>query len=181
MKNLLFTLALLISLGIYAQDNLTVVGVKSQTKISTNVENELVLSETSTNVKVPVSVDLNKFTHILIIDYVYEHKWTNSYGPQRQFRSTSRYGNAKLEEALSYSSFTVLNPFEVKKSKAKKDPSYLKTLKNEKYLYLYIREGSGRGDDLNTTIIVRNSDNDKIYSATHINTGLNEILAPLID
>tara|TARA_B110000240_G_C13223521_1_gene335721 strand:+ start:52 stop:597 length:546 start_codon:yes stop_codon:yes gene_type:complete len=180
MKNVLLLL-MFVPLMSFGQDNLTVVGVKSQTKISTNIENELVLSETSTNIKVPISVDLNNFTHILIIDYVYEHKWTNSYGPQRKFRSTSRYGNAKLEEALSYSSFTVLNPFEVKKSKAKKDPSYLKTLKDEKYLYLYVREGSGRGDDLNTTIIVRNSNNDKVYSATHINTGLNEVLAPLID
>jgi len=48
-------------------------------------------------------------------------------------------------------------------------------------LYLYLTQNVGRGDDINTSIVVRDWKNKLIYSATHINTGLNEVLAPLID
>ena len=39
---------------------------------------------------------------------------------------------------------------------------------------LYLRQGKGRGDDINTTFIIRDWKNKIIYNATHINTGLNE-------
>ncbi len=90
-------------------------------------------------------------------------------------------GFTKTEEYLGLSAFTIMNPFKVDKKRFKKDSNFLKTIKNESYLYLYLKQGKGKGDDINTTFIVRDWKNKQIYNATHINTGLNEILAPLID
>ena len=173
MKKLLLIL-LFIPLVSFGQDDVTVVAVKSETKINTNIENELVLSDEKTTIKTPLTADLGNYTHLLIVDYTYP-----------SFRNivfdSSKQGNESLKQTLSLSVFEIMNPFEVDKKRAKKEPNFLKTIKNESYLYLYIRQGKGRGDDVNTTIIVRDWKNKQIYSATHINTGLNEILAPLID
>lgn len=176
MKKFLF---LLLSLLTFGQDNVTVVGVSSKTTNTTLVENELVLSESSTSIKTPLTIELENYTHILIINYTYIHKWTNSLGPQSRIQS-NKYGNRKLSDALSLSPLIVLDPYEVKKSKARKDSSFLKNMKDEKFLYLYIKEGFGRGDDINTTIIIRDYNNKTLYHSNHINVGLNQVLEPLI-
>jgi hypothetical protein len=75
----------------------------------------------------------------------------------------------------------IINPYEFDRRRFKKDRNYLKEIKKETYLYLYLTQNVGRGDDINTSIVVRDWKNKLIYSATHINTGLNEVLAPLID
>ena len=74
-----------------------------------------------------------------------------------------------------------MNPYEVDKKRFKKNLTFLKTIKNESYLYLYLRQGKAEEMTVNTTFIIRDWKNKIIYNATHINTGLNEILAPLID
>jgi len=172
-------LLLILPFFTFGQDNLTVVGVSSKTTNTTLVENELVLSESSTIIKTPLNIELENYTHILIIDYTYIHKWTNSLGPQSRIQST-KYGNRELSDALSLSPFIVLDPYEVKKSKARKDSSFLKNMKDEKFLYLYLKEGYGRGDDINTTFIIRDSKNKTLYHSNHVNVGLNQVLEPLI-
>ena len=87
----------------------------------------------------------------------------------------------ELNEMLSLTVFEIMNPFKVDKKRARKELNFLKTIKNESYLYLQIRQSKGRGDDVNTTFIIRDWKNKIIYNATHINLGLNEVFAPLID
>ena len=168
----------LVSIG---QDDVTVVAVKSETKINTNIENELVLSDEKTTIKTPLTADLSNYTHLLIVD-ASSHRLptSNSKAGIGLALYNSRF-HREIEGFLGLSIFTIMNPFQVDKRRFKKEPTFLKTIKEESYLYLYINEVKGKGDDINTTIIIRDWKNKLIYNATHINTGLNEILAPLID
>ena len=156
----------------------TVTGQSTEVKVETEVKTEvnnvtrvarpLVLSDEKTTIKTPLTADLSIYTHILIVDV------TNKYGKMGKWEAKD------LEKMLSLTIFEIMNPYEVHK-RAKKEPNFLKTVKDESYLYLYLKRSKGRGDDVNTTFIIRDWKNKQIYNATHINTGLNEILAPLID
>tara|TARA_R110002153_G_scaffold172895_1_gene325682 strand:- start:287 stop:808 length:522 start_codon:yes stop_codon:yes gene_type:complete len=172
MKKLVLVL-LLIPILSFGQDPV-VVAVKTQTNSfsSTDVENELVLSNEKTTIKTPLTADLSNYTHLLLVDATLgSDNW--------YFNHISQFN--KLEQLLSLSVFEVMNPYKVNKKRWKKEPYFLKTIKIESYLYMYVNQSQGRGDDVNTTFIIRDWKNKQIYNATHINTGLNEILAPLID
>jgi len=178
MKKLLLLL-LFIPLVSFGQDEVTVIQSKTNISSSTNVENELVLSEKSINIKTPFTADLSKYTHLLIVECQLPYPITyTTFG----YGSTGNYSQFNsLESMLSLSAFEVMNPYKVDKKRFKKDYSFLKTIKNESYLYLYYIERRGRGDDANQTLIIRDWKNKIIYNATHINLGLNEVFAPLID
>ena len=169
MKKLLLLL-LFIPLVSFGQDEVTVIQSKTNISSSTNVENELVLSEKSVNVKVPFSADLSKYTHILLVDNL-PYSWN----------SANRDSYGFLKRLLSLSVFEVMNPYEVDKKRFKKEPNFLKTIKNESYLYLSVIGERGRGDDANLTVIIRDWKNKFIYNATYINYGFSEAFAPLID
>lgn len=175
MKKLILLL-LFIPLVSIGQEEVTVIQSKTNISSSTNVENELVLSDEKTTIKTPLTADLSNYTHVLIVNstLVAWGTWGNRFSMDREVTK-------KLENLLSLTVFEIMNPYEVNKKRAKKEPNFLRTIKNESYLYLYVKQGKGRGDDVNTTFIIRDWKNKQIYNATHINTGLNEILAPLID
>ena len=154
----------------------TVLKSTTNTNISseTNIENELVLSDENTTIKTPLTTDLSNYTHLLIIDATLYSDWAEDYvGWRNEF--------IRLENLLSLTVFEVMNPYRVDRKRFRKESNFLRTMKNDSYLYLYLRQAAGRGDDVNTSIIIRDSKNKIIYNATHINTGLNEVLAPLID
>ena len=139
------------------------IGQNQGTYISSRTveENELVLSEKSSVIKTPLTADLSNYTHLLMVN-------------------VQNY--PLVESLLSLSAFEIMNPYKVDKKRARKEGyTFLKTMKNESYLYLYVVEVEGKGDDKNTSFIIRDWKNKIIYNATHINTGLNEVLAPLID
>ena len=183
MKKLILLLLFIpiLSLG---QDQTTVVGVKSTTKIVN--ERELVLSEASTNVRVPLTADLNNYTHILLVNIVlkntqkiyYNVSFTNEYVATKK---KNDYAYKPVQNLLELGFFEIVNPYVFDSKRFKKEPLYLKTIKKESYLYLYLIQRQGKGDDINTTIMIRDWKNKLIYSATHINVGLNDILAPLTD
>ena len=66
MKKLLLLL-LFIPLVSFGQDEVTVIQSKTNISSSTNVENELVLSEKSINIKTPFTADLSKYTHFTLM------------------------------------------------------------------------------------------------------------------
>tara|TARA_R110002153_G_scaffold272705_1_gene441818 strand:+ start:490 stop:1041 length:552 start_codon:yes stop_codon:yes gene_type:complete len=182
MKKLIILL-LFIPLVSIGQDDVTVVAVKSETKINTNIENELVLSDEKTTIKTPLTAVLSNYTHLLLVDVNLSTGFSSykfsKYGYDTAFKN--RYGFVKVNDMLAYSIFEVVNPIVFNKKRFRKEPLYLKSIKKESYLYMYVNQSQGRGDDVNTTFIIRDWKNKQIYNATHINTGLNEILAPLID
>jgi hypothetical protein len=140
--------------------------VKVQT---TNITRRpLVLSPEKTDIKTPIEVDLNNYTHLALVDI-------NSLNR----RSKSIY-NLYADRLLS-SPLTIVNPIVVDKRRWKKSPLFLKNEKNPDWLYLYYtRQGGSGNDDVNTTVIVRDYKNNIIYSASHTNTGIPQILYPLI-
>ena len=167
MKKLLLLL-LFIPLVSFGQDEVTVIQSKTNISSSTNVENELVLSEKSINIKTPFTADLSKYTTILLIDV-------------NRFWNGNQHNYSSISDVLSLTVFEIKNPYDVDKKRFKKEPKFLKTIKKDSYLYLSYREFGGRGDDKNSILIIRDCKNKIIYNATHINTGLNEVFAPLID
>ena len=67
MKKLVLVL-LLIPLVSFGQDEVTVIQSKTSVSSTTNIENELVLSDEKTTIKTPLTADLSNYTHILIVD-----------------------------------------------------------------------------------------------------------------
>ena len=180
MKKLILLLLFipLVSFG-QTYDN-TVVKVDNYTNTSTRVENDLVLSNEKTTIKTPLILDLNNYTHLALVrvnikynDYAFSENENTAVQNRRAYKP--------IQNLLSMGLLQVVNPYELDVKRFRKEPLYLRTIKKDTYLYLYLNQTDGRGDDVNTTILIRNSKNKIIYNATHINTGLNEILAPLID
>ena len=169
-------LLMFIPLVSFGQDQTTIVGVESTTKIVN--ERELVLSEKQIDVKTPITVDLNDYTHILIVKGLTRKPVSKAINKYFYMNKSSL---STIESTLSSSIFEILNPYTYDKKKYKKEgKNYLKTVKDESYLYLYITESTGKGDDINCSIILRDWKNKMIYSASHINYGLDEALSPII-
>ena len=180
MKKLILLL-LFIPLVSFGQDNVTVVGVKTETKIVN--ERELVLSEASTKVRVPLTADLSNYTDILIIKAVFintNHKYQPPVWTTKVKEVSNKKTFQEIEDVLSISLFQVKNPYKVKSKRANKEPDFLKTIKNPSYLYLYYSESFGRGDDINGIIVLRDVNNKVLYAANHINIGINEVLSPIM-
>ena len=178
MKNFLILLLFVPFLSV-GQDDVIILQNKTSISSKTTIENELVLSDEKTTIKTPLTADLSNYTHLLLVDYTLAKKGFN-YTAKINDIFFKNYPD-ELKEMLSLTVFEIMNPRQVDKKRARKEPNFLRTIKNESYLYLQIRQSKGKGDDVNTTFIIRDWKNKQIYNATHINTGLNEILAPLID
>ena len=67
MKKLVLVL-LLIPLVSFGQDEVTVFKDETSFSSSTNIENELVLSDEKTTIKTPLTADLSNYTHLLLVD-----------------------------------------------------------------------------------------------------------------
>ena len=137
----------------------------------------LVTSEPNTKIKVPLEVDLYNYTHLLLVD-------VNTLAAGNGFRIVP--GNDKknynlYEERLRSSPLKIMNPAKVDKKRFKKDPMFLREFKDPKYVYLYYTRKMGSGnDDVNTTVLLRDHKNKILYSASHYNIGIPDILYPLI-
>ena len=180
MKKLILLLLFIPLVGL-GQYQTTVVGVKSSTKVtsSVNVERDLVLSEASTNIRVPLTVDLSDYTQIALVNIE-----LLSYGVNGGIANPFKLKKSSYEivsEALSFSLLEVKNPYIENKRLAKKDPSFLKNIKDAKTVYLSFRQQKGRGDDSNITLTLRDSKNKLLYSANSINVGINESLSFMSD
>ena len=187
MKKLILVL-LFIPLVSFGQDEVTVVQSKTSISSETNIENELVLSDEKTTIKTPLTADLSNYTHLLLVNvkvkillkgYTFSDTFTDNRYVSPKWRNELAY--KPVEDLLEMGAFEIVNPYEFDSKRFKNNPLYLKSIKKESYLYLYLIQSQGRGDDINSTFIIRNWKNKIIYNSTHINTGLNEVLAPLID
>ncbi|MDB3968138.1 SHOCT domain-containing protein [Flavobacteriaceae bacterium] len=129
-------------------------------------------SESSTKIKTTLNVDLKNFTHIALID-ARMMAWTQGYGYVPYRRKASFNG---LASALSFSELTVLNPREVDKKKWKKNSMFLKETKDPNWLYVYYIVNA-QGVDLNSNLMVRDSKNNLLYSASHTNVSTTEAMS----
>jgi len=180
MKKLILLL-LFIPLVSFGQEEVTVVQSKTNISNSTNIENELVLSDEKTTIKTPLIIDLNNYTHLALVRVNLKGGYYDTFTDESSTAVQNRDAYEPVEKLLSMGLLQVVNPYKLDVKRFRREPLYLRTIKKDTYLYLYLNQAKGRGDDVNTTILIRDSKNKIIYNATHINTGLNEILAPLID
>ena len=128
------------------------------------------MADPSTDVKVPVTTDLNNYTHIAVVSVDVADIWTG--------KTNTKSVVKQFVPNLNSSPLTVVNPLDDKKA-FKKNKQYLKNKKNPSWLYLYY-SSKPSGVDTGRTLIIRNSSNKIIYSASHINTPINEVLFPIV-
>ena len=154
-------------------------GQAQSTKVNvsskTIVERDLVLSDAVSNILTPLSVNLNNYTDILIVKanlrgstcqgltnptWFYDNKMSFSY----------------IDELLMMSSLNVQNPYLINKKNARKNNTFLRDVKNAEYLYLYISESKGKGDDVNLQVIVKNHKNKTVYKSSNTNLSLTDAI-----
>jgi len=122
------------------------------------------MSEPLTEVITPLTVDLYDYTHIALVNVSIE--------------GYQRYGS--VSKSLSISPLTVINPKKYDKKKYKKKKTYLRTIKNPKWLYVnYIRSTQGFDDIRNLTI--RDSENKVLYKTNNRNISFDEVVSVLTD
>ena len=159
MKKLLFLL-LFIPFVSFGQDDITV-SVKSQTNIIVPEDR----AEAKTKVKVPLSINIEDYTHIAIVDVLLSSGTRTSGGFKRV------YG------ALKATPLTLINPTENKK-KYRANTFYLRGLKNPKWLYLYYVAGYS-GNNLTVSVILNDSENNKVFEASTTNMPWRTILTQI--
>ena len=115
-----------------------------------------------------IEVDLNNYTDILLVSVNVNDGYRSGY--------YDRYDGIKRK--LVSSRFNIQHPKEVDKKKWKKNSSFLKEVKNPKYLYLYI-DFSKIMDDVITILTIKDFENNIIYSTKNTNISTSEILLPL--
>lgn len=126
------------------------------------------MSDPSTEIKIPLNEDLNNYTDIALVGVTYSGN------------SSTRGVYKDCATRLSYSPLNVINPVEYDKKKFKKDKLFLRTIKNPSWLYLYYKRTT-QGVDEVRSLIIRNSKNKIIYSASSINVAMDEVISPLIN
>ena len=164
----------------------TSVTVETKVNNVTKVARPLVLSDEKTEVKVPITVDLYNYTHLVLVSVStirtggVANNQFGAFGIKGK-KNKPKYAYDLYYESLLNSPLTIVNPFIVDKKRAKKNPRFLKDVKKPSYLYFYFRRQMGSGnDDITTSVIVRDHKNKVVYSVMHTNTGIPEILDPLI-
>tara|TARA_B100001175_G_scaffold39732_1_gene29064 strand:- start:29 stop:757 length:729 start_codon:yes stop_codon:yes gene_type:complete len=160
---------LFIAMPLYAQETLNVnvkkeksFGEQQNEAATARAATAAAMSDAKRTTIVPLSVDFNDYTHIAIVDVL------NSAGR----RGKSGFNN--VFKALISSPLTILNPTS-DKNKFKENSFYLRNTKNPKWLYLYYT-ASRIGVDLTVSIILRNLENEIVYSASSINIPFREVL-----
>ena len=122
-------------------------------------------AEAKTKVKVPLSINIEDYTHIAIVDVLLSSGFRTSGGFKRV------YG------ALKATPLTLINPTENKK-KYRANTFYLRGLKNPKWLYLYYVAGYS-GNNLTVSVILNDSENNKVFEASTTNMPWRTILTQI--
>ena len=130
------------------------------------------MAEPSIKIKVPIDVDFNNYTHIALVGVDY---FTVMWGIKN---TKAAYTNVK--ELLSFSPLEIINPAEEDKKKFKKNKMFLRSIKDPNWLYVYYKD-SFQSVDKVTSLVIRDSKNKILYSATHTNFSGTEVMSVLTD
>jgi len=174
MKKLLTLIAVLfISAPAYAQETINV-NVKKDVTVSKSImeiatERAAAMSEPSTVIKTPIEVDFNNFTTIALVGI---GNIGGIYGPKSSYKAVAK--------ALEFSPITVMNPIEENKKKFKKNKMFLRETKDPNWLYVYVKF-SMSGVNSIKSLVIRDSKNKVLYSVSHTNVPLAEVMSPLVD
>lgn len=179
MKNILTLIAVLfITVPAFSQETLNV-NVKKESSVSdyvqaaaarraANAARAAAMSEASSNIKVPLSVDLNNYSDIALV------------GVEYAGGSTGKRYYKDFKKTLSFSPLNIIDPADYDKKKFKKNNTFLRTIKNPNWIYVSYRRSTSGVDEVRS-LIVRDSKNKVIYSATHTNVPAAEVVSILTD
>ena len=174
MKKLLILLTVLfITAPAYAQETINV-NVKKDVTVSKSImeiatERAAAMSEPSTVIKTPIEVDFNNFTTIALVGI---GNIGGIYGTKSSYKAVAK--------ALEFSPITVMNPIEENKKKFKKNKMFLRETKDPNWLYVYVKF-SMSGVNSIKSLVIRDSKNKVLYSVSHTNVPLAEVMSPLVD
>lgn len=121
----------------------------------------------SLEVVVPVQVDLNKYTHIALVDATYN----GQQGKKRMYKN--------LKPILSASPFQIIDPFEYNKRLAKIEPTFLRHEKNPTWLYVYYYYDFDKVNKAHT-FVVRDFENNIIYHCKGLNVPKQDLASPVV-
>lgn len=126
------------------------------------------MSEPKNDIITPLTVDLYDYTHIAIV-------------------GATCSGNTKpkacynlISDGFMQSALTVINPVDYDKKKFKKNPSFLRTIKNPKWVYVTYQK-SIQGVDDYRTLTIRDSQNKVLYKVNTRNIPATEVYSVLTD
>jgi len=180
MKKLLTLIAVLfITAPAYAQETINV-NVKKDDSYSDKVKANAAettakaalakaMLEPSTVIKIPIEVDFNNFTTIALVGI---GNIGGIFGPKLSYKAVAK--------ALEFSPITVMNPIEENKKKFKKNKMFLRETKDPNWLYVYVKF-SMSGVNSIKSLVIRDSKNKVLYSVSHTNVPLAEVMSPLVD
>ena len=125
------------------------------------------MSESLSDVITPLTVDLNDYTHIAVV------------------RATCSSGGDKscyriISNGFKLSPLTVINPRDYDKKKFKKNPTYLRTIKNPNWLYINFTKSIQGIDDIRS-LTIRDSQNKVLYKVKTRNVSFEEVVSVLTD
>ena len=129
------------------------------------------MSAIGAEIIVDLTVDLNNYTHLALVNIVFADAANKKYSGKEQYE---RFANL-----FSSSPLTVINPYVENKSKARKNNQFLKEIKNPSWLYVYY-ETSTVGVDSHRSFVVRDSKNQIIYRGKYVNTPKSDMVSPFV-
>ena len=129
------------------------------------------MSAIGAEIIVDLTVDLNNYTHLALVDVVYADDNNKKYSGKSQYEN--------FANLFSSSPLAVINPFKENKRTAKKNNQFLKETKNPSWLYVYY-ETSIVGVDSHRSFVVRDSKNQIMYRGKYVNTPKSDMVSPFV-
>jgi len=126
------------------------------------------MSEPISKIITPLTVDFYDYTHIAIVGATCSGNYSDK----------SCYN--VISDGFKLSPLTVINPRDYNKKMFKKNPSYLRTIKNSKWVYVTYRKSIQGVDDIRS-LIIRNSQNKVLYKIETVNISADEVYSVLTD
>ena len=130
------------------------------------------LSAPATEIIVPLSVEGRSFSTVKLVSCAIFGS-----GSSQNYLIEKRYAFDSVEDAMVFTSLSIENPHTIDKKRARKDPTFLKTVKDDQSLYLYVIQSRSAGADKNTLVMLKDAQNSTIYKASHTNTSLTDCLS----
>ena len=125
------------------------------------------MSESLSDVITPLTVDLYDYTHIAVVSA------TCSNGSDKSCYNV-------ISGIFKLSPLTVINPRDYDKKKFKKNPAYLRTVKNPKWVYVSYSKSIQGVDDIRS-LTIRDSQNKVLYKVKTRNVSSEEVVSVLTD
>ena len=156
-----------------AQAQATQVTVKSTTvnPVDYNVgiaARAAAMNESSTEVITPLTVDFYDYTHIALVAAT-----CSGGGKDKDCYNV-------ISDMFKFSPLTIINPRDYNKKRFKKNPAYLRTVKNPKWVYVSYSKSIQGVDDIRS-LTIRDSQNKVLYRVKTRNVSSKEVVSVLTD